>query len=135
MTSRIAAGRVPGRTSGPPAPGAQTDGRVTAFYGAMAVAALILLGQLWRIQIDAGTQYRQRADTNRIRVVTDKPLRGVVYDRAGRQLVHNVPSFSVSIRPADLPKDDAGRRAIFERLGQVIETPPDDIAALVAAAR
>jgi penicillin-binding protein 2 len=135
MTSRIAAGRVPGRTSGPPAPGAQTEGRVTAFYGAMAVAALILLGQLWRIQIDAGTQYRQRADTNRIRVVTDKPLRGVVYDRAGRQLVHNVPSFSVSIRPADLPKDDAERTAVFERLGQVIETSPDDIAALVAAAR
>ena len=73
--------------------------RLTAFYGVIALAFTVLTGQLWRLQIAGGEQYRQRADVNRIRVVTVKPPRGVIYDRAGRQVVRNVSSFTVSGGP------------------------------------
>ena len=31
--------------------------------------------------------------------------RGLIYDRKGRLLVENVPTFAVKVRPADLPFD------------------------------
>jgi penicillin-binding protein 2 len=108
--------------------------RLLAFYGFIAVAFLVLAGQMWNLQIASGSEYRRRADVNRIRVVSVKPLRGVVYDRAGRQLVRNVPSFTASIRPADLPKDKAARQVVFERLSQVIEVPVEEIQATVDGA-
>ncbi|MBI3974107.1 MAG: penicillin-binding protein 2 [Chloroflexi bacterium] len=111
------------------------DPRLCALGGAIALGFLVLVGQLWRIQIAAGAQYRQRAEVNRIRVVTVKPQRGVIYDRDGRQLARNVPSFTASIRPADLPKDKAEQQAVFERLSQVIDVPADEIRKIVDGAR
>ncbi|MGH2354785.1 MAG: penicillin-binding transpeptidase domain-containing protein, partial [Chloroflexota bacterium] len=106
-----------------------------AFSGIIVSAFLILLGQLWYVQIASGAQYRQRAEVNRIRVVSVKPLRGVVYDRAGRQLARNVPSFTASIRPADLPKDEVARTAVFDHLGRIIEVPAEEIEQIVQEAR
>jgi penicillin-binding protein 2 len=106
-----------------------------AFFGAIGVAFLVLAGQLWYVQIASGDTYRQRADVNRIRVDTEKPQRGVVYDRNGRQLVRNVPSWTASIRPADLPRDKNEQAIVFARLGQVIGMAPDEIKTIVDGAR
>src|SRR5258707_11473362 len=114
---------------------ATRDPRLVAFFGFIGLAFFVLLGQLWNIQIASGSQFRQRADFNRIRVVSEKPLRGVIYDRAGRQIVRNVPSFTASIRPADLPKDKAGQQVVFERLSKLIGVPAEEIRADVDAAR
>lgn len=122
-------------SSGEPNGWAGREPRVTGFYVAIAVAFLILMGQLWYVQIASGAQYRQRAEVNRVRVVSEKPLRGVVYDRAGRQLVRNVPSFTASIRPADLPRDKGEQEAVFARLERVLEMPAAEIEAIVKEAR
>ena len=58
-------------------------------------------------------RHRIRAISNRQRTV-DEPIpapRGYIYDRNGRLLVKNVPTFAVKIRPADLPDDDARSRS------------------------
>lgn len=48
--------------------------------------------------------------------------RGIIYDRAGRPLVENVPTFTVRIRPADLP---LSRRAeVVERLAGLLDSTP-----------
>lgn len=104
-------------------------------YGVIGLAFLILLGQLWNVQIANGQRYRQRAEVNRIRVVSEKPIRGVVYDRSGRQLARNVPSFAAGIRPADLPRDRAQQAEVFDRLGRVIDVTPDEIKTIVDGAR
>ena len=109
--------------------------RLTAFYGVIALAFMVLTGQLWRIQIAAGEQYRQRADVNRIRVVTVKPPRGVIYDRAGRQVARNVSSFTASVLPGDLPRDKVAQAAVIERLATIVAMPADEIRAAVEAAR
>lgn len=113
----------------------QQQPRIYAMYGVIGLAFLILLGQLWNVQIANGQRYRQRAEVNRIRVMTEKPSRGVVYDRSGRQLARNVPSFAAGIRPADLPRDKAQQAEVFERLGRVIGVSPEEIKAIVDAAR
>lgn len=111
------------------------DARFVALHGAVGAAFLTLAGQLWRVQIASGDLYRQRADVNRIRVETGKPQRGVVYDRRGRQLVRNVPSWTASIRPADLPRDKNEQAGVFRRLGQVIGMSADEIKQIVDKAR
>lgn len=72
------------------------------------IGFVLLSGQLWHLQIVQGETYRQRADLNRLRIVSIPAQRGVIYDRQGVLLVRNVPSFAVSIVPADLP---SGRRS------------------------
>ncbi len=55
--------------------------------------------------------------------------RGVIYDREGRILVRNVPSFNVSILRADLPEDDVTRRQVLERIAALLDMPltsPDE---------
>ena len=79
--------------------------RTILFVALVAGLGLVLIAQLWYLQVATGAQYLERADTNRLRVETEKPLRGVIYDRNGVVVARNVSSFTVSIRPADLPRD------------------------------
>ncbi len=48
--------------------------------------------------------------------------RGLIYDRAGRPLVENVPTFTVRVRPADLPL--TRRPEVVERLAGLLGTTP-----------
>lgn len=74
----------------------------------IAVAAVVLIGRLWQLQMVAGEQYRLLSDRNRLREVEVAAPRGVIYDRNGEILARNQPSFSVVVIPADLPKDALG---------------------------
>ena len=108
--------------------------RRTLILRGTAVAAMGVLGfQLWNLQIANGGQYRQRAEHNRLRQVTRKALRGVVYDRHGYQLVRNVPNFSAIIRPADLPRDAAELAGVLRRLGTVLRLDPGELRGRVEA--
>lgn len=51
--------------------------------------------------------------------------RGLIYDRAGRPLVANVPTFTVRVRPADLPL--SRRPEVVERLAGLLDTTPGAI--------
>jgi len=109
--------------------------RVFGMYGAVALAFLMLLGQLWSVQIANGGQYLRRAEVNRVRIIAEKPLRGVIYDRAGRQIARNVPSWTIAIRPADLPRVKTVRAETIERLGRVLEMSAEDISRIVDQAK
>jgi penicillin-binding protein 2 len=89
------------------------------------VAFAILALQLAQIQIAQGDYYRREADQNRFRLIQTDALRGIIYDRAGRILVHNIPSFSVSIVPADLPEDQQER--IFKEVSALLDVPIDTV--------
>lgn len=109
--------------------------RIYAMYGLIGLAFLLLSGQLWSVQVANHSQYQRRAEVNRVRLVSEKPLRGVIYDRAGRQVARNVASWTFAIRPADLPRDKAARDDVLTRLGRIFEMDPQDIAKVVDAAR
>jgi penicillin-binding protein 2 len=51
--------------------------------------------------------------------------RGLIYDREGRRLVENVPTFTVRVRPADLPL--SRRTEVLGRLAGLLETTPGAI--------
>ena len=89
------------------------------------VAFALLALQLGQVQIAQGDYYRRAADRNRFRLVQTDALRGVVYDRTGKILVRNVPSFNASIVPADLPDDQ--EISIFQKLTSLLDVPIDTV--------
>jgi penicillin-binding protein 2 len=68
-----------------------------------AFAALAL--QLARLQLIDGAKYEQRATLNQLRIEPVIPSRGLIYDRNGKPVVENVPSFSAAVVAADVPED------------------------------
>lgn len=91
------------------------------------VAFAVLVLQLGQVQIAQGDFYHLEANQNRFRLVTTDPLRGIVYDRNGKILVRNIPSFSVSIVPADLPESDQERERIYQDLSALLTMPIDTV--------
>ena len=91
-------------------------------FRAFVVASFALLAfQSWQLQIVQGEQYLQKADRNRFRLISIDAPRGIIYDREGRLLARNMPSFTVSIIPADLPEE--AEEYVFQRLSTLLQIP------------
>lgn len=107
--------------------------RVWALYLAMAVVFGALSVRLLYMQVLGNSEYRLRAEGNRLRVETTAPYRGLIFDRNGRQLVENVPVWSVRVVPAELPQDQ--ERQVFDALQSLLGVPVYEIEQKVKAVR
>jgi penicillin-binding protein 2 len=83
---------------------------------ALVVSALSI--RLFQLQVANGGYYSTVANENRILLQAIPSSRGLIYDRTGRQLVANIPTFTVKIRPADLP--EAKRADVLSRLSALL---------------
>lgn len=99
--------------------------RLVTFRLVVSLAFTVLAFQLWQLQIVSSQEYQRSADRNRFRLVPIDAPRGIIYDRLGRILVRNVPSFVVGIVPAGLPEERSARRQVLERLGELLDMPVD----------
>jgi penicillin-binding protein 2 len=99
----------------------QTNIKVIIFRGLVLAAFAVLAFQTWQMQIVQGGEYVEQAERNRFRLQSIDAPRGVIYDRDGRLLAGNVPSFTVSIVPADLPEED--EEYVFQRLSTLLDVP------------
>lgn len=93
------------------------------FRVVIVVAFLVLIGQLWRLQMLEGDYYRRAADVNRFRLELNPAPRGVIYDRRGYLLARNMPQSTVSVIPAYLPEDELERRELLVKLSDLLEMP------------
>ena len=57
--------------------------------------------QLFSYQIINGASYQAQAEDNRTEVISIPTQRGVIYDRNGIVLAHNIPSYNITVTPAD----------------------------------
>jgi len=99
--------------------------RFIAFGVAVIIGVGALTTRLAFLQIAHSGQYAELSDRNRSVLQAIPSSRGLIFDRAGRPLVTNVPSFAVKIRPADLPLSQ--RDAVLTRLGGLLHMDPSDI--------
>ena len=80
-------------------------------FGLVVVLAVgTLTARLFYLQITNGTEFSAISDRQR---TVEEPIpapRGYIYDRNGRLLVKNVPTYAVKLRPADLPDAHARPR-------------------------
>ncbi|MBI5682174.1 MAG: hypothetical protein HZC45_03250 [Deltaproteobacteria bacterium] len=62
----------------------------------------ILFLRLWYLQVFKGNYFRELAENNRIRIVRTAAPRGIIFDRYGKVLVENRPSFTLSVTMEDV---------------------------------
>src|SRR5438067_13540144 len=70
-------------------------------------ALLVIVCQLWYLQVLEGGRFLDASDKNRIRIRPIAAPRGILFDRNGVPLVDNRPAFTLSIIPRELDNRDA----------------------------
>lgn len=87
----------PGHEHGPDRLLARMATRLRWIATALAVAFSVVFGAYWYFQIVRSDHYWRLAEDNRLRVLRLEPPRGLIYDRTGRPLVENAPTFRLLI--------------------------------------
>ena len=88
-----------------------------------------LTARLFYLQIVDGGRLATLSARNRTVLEAIRSPRGVIYDRNGRALVSNVPTFVVKVRPADLPLDQ--RPIVVDRLAALLRMTTAEINATI----
>lgn len=97
---------------------------------AFAVFFLMLAGLTARagyLELHKGEEYRSLAEGNRLRIAAVPAERGVIHDRNGVLLVRNVPAFTLTVTPADLPRDAEERSDLVVRIAESVGITPVDV--------
>jgi len=98
-------------------------GRLLLLRGLIILVLLLLLYRVYWLQQTRGDELQTLAEENQLaRVLIDAP-RGVMFDRYGKPIAINKPSFNVTITPAFLPTNELERQAIFERVSLLTGIP------------
>lgn len=99
--------------------------RFLVFGLAVLIGVSALSARLFYLQIVNGTEYATLSAQNRAVLQAIASPRGLMYDRNGRILVTNVPTFTVKVRPSDLPQPR--REEVVRRLAALTGVPAADI--------
>jgi penicillin-binding protein 2 len=110
--------------SAPPPPRRDAGGkRIVGIASLVAAAFLVIVGQLWYLQVLEGGHFRDASDKNRLRVRPIAAPRGILFDRHGLPLVDNRPAFTLSLIPREMDRPDA----ILGRVSTLLHIPYDEL--------
>src|SRR5688572_6172540 len=100
-----------------------------AILGGIALAAFgIIFFRLWFLQVLSAGDYVKAAQNNQLREIRVQAPRGDIVDREGRVLVENRVGLAVEVTPDKLSSDRDERRALYRRLGRLLDMRPRAIA-------
>lgn len=107
----------------------------SSFYGKkttlsfifLLVIFIFLIGNVFYLQIARGNHYRGLAENNRQRIIPIPAERGLIFDRNGMQITKNIPNFSVTLVPQDLPRNREAREVIIKKLALITNQNENDI--------
>ena len=92
-------------------------GGMTAFMG-------LLTWRMRQLQVEEADQYRLLADENRINIHLIPPSRGRIFDREGRVIAENVPSYRITMVREQVSEDI---ETVLARLGEIVELTPVEL--------
>ena len=75
--------------------------RVRFFRWAMMAIFFVLIVRIFQLQILQSSVYKRLSERNRIRRIPVIPPRGIIFDRNGRVVVENRPSYSLFVIPRE----------------------------------
>jgi penicillin-binding protein 2 len=81
----------------------------------------------WFVQLVQGDYYREMAENNRLRKLPIKAPRGLIYDRHGRLLVENIPSYNLMLDRSH----SANLQKALEFAAPILGRPLPDLTALI----
>ena len=96
------------------------DGRHIRLLIGLGVAALLLLGKIFSLQI-LDSRYKEKASSNATIYETIYPTRGIIYDRNGQILVGNKVAYDIMVSPRAVKNFDT------LALAAVLDVEPDFI--------
>jgi penicillin-binding protein 2 len=99
------------------------QGRHKYFIVFLGVAFFLIFVHLWYLQVIKGSELRRLSENNRIRIRENPADRGVLFDRKGRVLAQNRPSFEVSLIPEDLKINPE----VLTKVGEMLDMDQDEI--------
>lgn len=91
--------------------------RAMVVIGIILLFLLIIISRFWYLQINLGEHYRALAENNRVRIRSVPPPRGHIFDKHGREIVTNRPSFNVSL----IREDSFDIQDLLKRLSVVLD--------------
>ena len=77
---------------------------VYAFFG---FAFSFFLYQTYSLQVSDYSEYETAAIENKTKEVLVQPIRGIIYDRSGKIIVNNVPTYDLIIKPSQINSIDS----------------------------
>lgn len=105
---------------------AETRRFVRRIWWSMAMvgcAVLILVARLVHLQVLSHEHFATRSQENRVKVIAEPPLRGMIYDRNGVLLAGNQPSFRLEV----IPEQVANLEETLAELGKLVEITESDL--------
>ncbi|MBM3325257.1 MAG: hypothetical protein FJY66_06275, partial [Calditrichaeota bacterium] len=91
--------------------------RPWAFFLTSGLLFGLLIVRLIHLQVVRGDEYREKSDSNRIRLVEIAPARGAMFDRHGKLLVSNQPVYTLYGVPAEMKRDSVAMARVARILG------------------
>jgi penicillin-binding protein 2 len=101
--------------------------RLRIFSIVLASFVLLFLSKAAHLQIIQGDHYFGLAQNNREYTSLLVPARGTIFDRWGRELATNEPTFTMTMRIADLPEDNDARTDQIAHVASIAGLQPTDI--------
>jgi penicillin-binding protein 2 len=92
-------------------------GRTFLAVGVIVLFFSIIVMRFWYLQVIQGEEYRQLAETNRVRIQSIAAPRGHIVDRFSREIVTNRPSFNVAL----IREDSIDLEDVIKRLAPVLD--------------
>ncbi len=82
-----------------------SESRKRIFITVIVVVLLVLIGRLYQLQLVYQDEWGKKSRENSVRTVLQEPVRGLMYDRRGRLIVDNRPSYAVTLTPNEFRSD------------------------------
>jgi len=98
-------------------------GRVSIAFFFIILLTAALITRLIYLQIMGHKHYAMLAKDNRIRIAPLPPTRGIIYDRHGKILAENVPSYSLELTPEQI----TDLHKTLQRLQLLLNIPQEKI--------
>lgn len=103
--------------------------RLNILKGIVVTGLVLLVAGLFNTQVLNARYYRGLSEQNRIRLIPLEAPRGRVFDRAGRLLATNRPSFNLMATPEDVTPE------VFPELARLLKIPEGKIRERMTAER
>lgn len=102
--------------------------RFRFFYIALGLACIVIVSRLLYLQVFFGDELRRASEEQRLKRMTIRAPRGMIFDRNRTLLIDNRPSFDLEITPQYLYEAE-DKEEVLEKLSKLIQMPPGKIEA------
>lgn len=105
------------------------EARKYLFISFTVILIITLLSRLVQLQVLQREEYGKESQKNSIKKIVETPARGMMYDRNGKILVDNKPSYTLTITPFSFDK------SLVYDIAKLIDEDPDYILELLSKAK